>query len=383
VDGGVIDCCIHHTWASPMEIIERMSRGWREYVARNTTREWSDYIRRHAGDEPGGPTGFSPLTPSHPYPHPDGDKLRGASASNPAALRREHMEPHGIERVLLCHDVAMLVPAAANFQISAEIVRCVNDWTIERWLGEDGFFGVALVANQVPEEAAAEIRRAGRHPRMVGVLMGANGLSKGFGHPAYWPVYEAASELEMTIVLHAGGEAIMDTPLATTAGGPAATYTDYRTLLPQAQMFHAMSLITNGVFERFPNLRVLMVGAGAAWLAPFLWRFDTEYHSMRVEAPAMKRLPSEYFREFFRIGAYPVDPAPSGERLVRYFEASRGMDDLLCFASGYPNRDTGTPEQVRSLLPGSWWPKVLRENAAGLFRWDPRTQAEREAGAAR
>ena len=50
----------------------------------------------------------------------------------------------------------------------------------------------------------AEIRRAGAHERMVGIALGANGLGLPFGHPAYHPIYEAASEMKLPILIQVG-----------------------------------------------------------------------------------------------------------------------------------------------------------------------------------
>jgi predicted TIM-barrel fold metal-dependent hydrolase len=47
----------------------------------------------------------------------------------------------------------------------------------------------------------------------------------------------------------------------------------------------------------------------------------------------------------------------------------KGMDDVLCFASGYPNWDSETPDAVMQELPPSWLPKVMRDNASKLFRF--------------
>ena len=41
-------------------------------------------------------------------------------------------------------------------------------------------------------------------------------------------------------------------------------------------MAHLVSLVVNGVFERLPGLRVLLLEGGLAWLPGILWRLDTQ-----------------------------------------------------------------------------------------------------------
>ena len=53
--------------------------------------------------------------------------------------------------------------------------------------------------------------------------------------------------------------------------------------MPQA--FHALviSLIYEGVFERFPTLKIVLIEGGFAWLAPLMWRMDRAWEAMRDE----------------------------------------------------------------------------------------------------
>jgi predicted TIM-barrel fold metal-dependent hydrolase len=352
-----------------------MPSGWREYVAANMPAEWRESIRTGSSPRPSA-LAPNPLTPRNAYPRPGGDKLAsaypdgGPAGSSYELVRDQHLDAHGIGRAVLCHDTALMAPALPHTRLGTEIIRAVNDWTVREWLErDDRLFGAILVPNQLPDVAAAEVRRLGANERMVAVIMGANGLGKPFGHAAYHRIYEAAAELELPIILHLAAGDVLDSLSPSTAAGHASTYSDHRALVPQAAMLHVVSLISQGVFERYPLLRVLLVGAGATWVPPFLWRFDTNYQGIRLEAPWLKRLPSEYFREFFRVATYPFSPAPSPEQLVRYYEAFGGFDDLLCFGSGYPNWDTATPAQVTETLPDDWWQKISHTNSLDLFRW--------------
>src|SRR4029077_645445 len=100
-----------------------------------------------------------------------------AAGSDYPLMRRQHLDPAGVEAALLCHGTGMLVPTLGVPRLTVEFARAINDWTIDRWVPADTrLHATILVPTQVPELAAEEIRRVGRRDRMAAVLLGANGL---------------------------------------------------------------------------------------------------------------------------------------------------------------------------------------------------------------
>jgi uncharacterized protein len=359
----VIDACLHHRWANQAEVMEYMSSGWREYIG-------------EPGSLPGG-AGAIPLVPGFPYKHPDGEELPSAAGDGPAGsslqtLREQVLDPLDIELGILSFEEAMLGPAMPSTRLGAAVARAANDWTIDRWLQpEPRLRGLILVPTQVPEDAVAEIVRIGDDPRMAGVLLCVNGLGKPFGHPAYHPIYAAAAERGLPIVIHDGGDAIAETLTHPTAGGLPATYAEYDAFRPQALATHLVTLVAQGVFDRFPELRVLLVGGGVTWISALMWRFDTEYRTFRREAPWLTRKPNEYIRDHVRFATYPLERTDPPETLRRLLALHEDLDDLLIYGSGYPRRDADTPAEVADLLPVGWSEKVLAENARSFFRAEP------------
>jgi hypothetical protein len=369
----VIDCGVSHSWASPFEVFEYLSDGWRQYVAAHVPKPWREHLVSGTPAPPGRPG--TPMTAETPYHHPYGDYLAGSVGADGGhggadyeVLRAQHLDPVGVELALLSHGSGMLVPGIATTRLSVELVRALNDWTIDRWLPlDDRLRGTILVPTQVPELAAEEIRRVGAHDRMVGVLLASNGLGKPFGHPAYHAIYRAAEELGLTIVLRPGGDAMVETLSYPTAGGLPSTWTEYRSLAPQTLMTHVASLIGQGIPEWHPTLKFLVLGGGVGWITPFLWRFDADYRAFPHDMLWLKERPSSYFWKHFKVGTDPFVLGCSPEQLIRYLEVMPELEDAICYSSGYPDAEYTSWQTVADGLPPSWLPKVMRGNAADLF----------------
>jgi predicted TIM-barrel fold metal-dependent hydrolase len=360
---GMIDAFIRHHWADQAEVLEFMPTGWQQYLGQPARLP--------------GPLKSMPLAPMFPYRRPDGDTLAGADGSSYETLRDQVLDPWGVERAVLCHDLGGLSPARTNPYLARVTATAINDWTRERWLSRDERLSALLVVpNQTPDDGVAEIERLGDDPRIAGVLLAANGLSKPFGHPLYHPILAAAAERGLPVVIPAGGDAITETLSATMAAGMPSSYTEYAVFASQALATHLVSLIAEGVFVKYPDLRVLISGAGVAWMPSVLWRFDTDYAAYRRETPWLDVPPSEYLRRHVRICTYPLDVTARPEQLTQFLRAFRGLEDLLVFGSGYPGWDTDSPESIADRIPDEWRDKILRENAQALFRWDVQPHRE-------
>jgi uncharacterized protein len=361
--GPVIDACVHNSWVTQDDIVDYMTVGWQEYVA--------GPARRAAG------RGFMPLLPSLPYTHPGGEHLPsarpggGSPGSDYDTLRSEVLGVHPASRAVLSFDDLAFTQSLPNAGLAREIARAANDWMVDRWLSgdDDRLYGLALVSSQEPEAAADELRRVGGRDRIVGVLLSASGLARPYGHPIYDPIFRIAHDLDLTIVIRCGGDAVPEVLSHPAAGGLPETYSAYRLLGAQTLMTHVVSLIGEGVFVKFPGLRVLLTGGGVAWIPSLIWRYDTEYRSLRRDAPWLDGEPSEYFRRHIRVTTYPLDQPAEPERLVKLLGAFRGIEEIICFASGYPRWDADVARDVADRLPGEWLSRIFYENAIQLFRW--------------
>jgi predicted TIM-barrel fold metal-dependent hydrolase len=284
-------------------------------------------------------------------------------------MKQQLLDPFNVERAVLGFDVGLNV-GVPNIYLATELARAANDWSLDAWLSgtDDRLYGAMMIPTQVPEEAAKEIRRAGRHDRFAAVLISFNGLGRPLGHPVYHPIYEAAEEMGLPVAVHNGVDGhVAAGPMF--AGGLPNSRLEYHTLLPQSLVTHVVSLLTHGVFEKYPRLKVLAMEFGVAWLPWLLWGLDRHHELLRRESPFVKRPPSEYFREHIRLSTQPLELSPEPRQLMQLLESVGGVDDLLLFASDYPHWDTDDPRYIARSLPRGWWPKISRANALDFYRW--------------
>jgi len=350
---GIIDCAIHHTWASPRDVLPFMSEARRAFLGQ------SRFVPKRTYDRPGG----NALSSSFP--------ANGVPGSDVEQFVEDVLVANGVGRAMLTHDLGMLVPALADPYLAADVIRAVNDWTVERWLGatDDRVHAALLVHTQLPAFAEAEIDRLAAVDRISAVLLCANGMAKPFGHPAYHPILAKAAEAGLPVIVHAGGDAIPDTPSTPTGGGLPSLYTEAHGLAGQWIAAQLTVMVSQGVFEKFPGLRVLFVGGGVGWLPWLLWRMDISRSHFRWELPWLEQRPSDYVLRNVWLATYPLDSAHQPATVGRWLETLPGIERRICYASGYPSWDAVRPDEVRAALPEAWWDGVLRDNAGACFGW--------------
>jgi predicted TIM-barrel fold metal-dependent hydrolase len=369
LDYPIIDAGVVHDWASVAEIAEYLDPAWRQYVLR----PWEE---------------FGPLVPRLNLMYPDVIEPDGGVA--PAWLELEDLRTNvldggGADRAVLLPDADSRVGGVMQHGLARALARAVNERTVHEWLDQDWrLFGIAVVPNQVPEDAAEEIRRIGAHPQIVAVSLGTNTLGRKFGHPVYNPVYEAAAELGLPLVLQLGSDAsaLVESFAAPTGGGAAATHGEWRALGNHSHMSHVASLIYQGVFVRYPGLKLLLIGGGAAWIPGYLARLDYWHKALQLDVPWLDEQPSETFLRQCRVTTWGLESPADPERLVKLLSTlpEPGASQLLIYTSRYPKGDAEPLESLRARLPESWHRGIFRENAESFFRWPPAPGSESVPG---
>jgi hypothetical protein len=151
----------------------------------------------------------------------------------------------------------------------------------------------------------------------------------------------------------------------TSLGWPTSYLEDYTS---QAQGFQSQiaSLITEGVFAKFPKLKVVLMESGVTWLPAFLWRFSKFWRGARTEIPWVDRSPSEIVRDNFRLTIQPFDGPSDPDEVERIIDHLRS-DDMLLFSSDFPHWQFDGDERMPKGIPQGLRRKILVENPLATY----------------
>jgi len=340
----IIDCDIHQSWTNGNEITKRLPAAFRQ-------RGWT--------------------LPGVLLPSPVGvlrDDAVGPNGeeagSSPEVMIRQHLHPYHITKAILTGSGILSMGVHPNHYYATALSRAYNDALAETWLREDErFYGSVMISPQDPQAAAAEIRRWAGHPRMVQVIM-TSAARIPFGQNFYWPIYEAAQECGFPVAVHPGteGRGIANGFIA----GPPSTYLEWHTNLSQNYMGQVVSLLCEGVFEKFPGMRFVCIEGGLAWIPHVLWRLDKNWKALRSSVPWVRRLPSEYAWEHLRFTTQPIEEPEKPAHLQAILEMIHAEKTVM-FSSDYPHWDNDSPTHGLPKLPEALASRIFYDTAAELY----------------
>jgi predicted TIM-barrel fold metal-dependent hydrolase len=248
------------------------------------------------------------------------------------------------------------------------IASAYNEWLADTWLGKhnaDGIFkGSITIAHQDPQAAAREIERWAGHPHFVQVMTD-SGARAPFGQRQYYPIYEACDKHGLPFAIHPGTDG-MGINVQPSPGYPT-HYIEWHTCLSLAFQAHLVSYLTEGVFERFPGFRIVLVEGGVSWLPALMWRLDQEYKGLRYEVPWLTKKPSEYLRDHVRIASQPLERPDNDQHLLQMLEML-DAEHILMFSSDYPHWDFDSPKLAFPKLPDALRSRIFYENAKEFYK---------------
>ena len=259
---------------------------------------------------------------------------------------------------------AYWVQTVHNEYLAAALATATNNWQVEHWLDPEPRLRASLVvSSQNPLTAAQEIERMGDHPGFVQVLLPVRSLMP-YGKRHYDPIFEAAVRHNLVVGIHYGGAA----GIPPSPSGWFSTYLEEYAGAGQIFQAQVISLVTEGTFDRFPDLRVALIEGGFTWLPSVMWRIDKEWRGLRHITPWIRRLPSDYMREHLRFTLQPMDAPPDPTQFLRMI-GQLDSDDMLMFSTDYPHWQFDSPEEALPIgLPESLMKKILAENAREFYQ---------------
>jgi predicted TIM-barrel fold metal-dependent hydrolase len=278
-----------------------------------------------------------------------------------AELRLEDLDIDGI------HASVIYGPVGPGFvsdnALRAACLRAYNDWAAEfNRVCPQRLVVLALLPSHTPEEATSELRRVAE--------MGHRGAIVEF-FETETPVFEAAwdgfwafaQEACLPLHFHLGG-GMHSITYSPRSWRQAASVTVAPLQLDEA----LVGTIFAGIFQRFPDVKVVLAEAGLGWLPYLIERMDHEWRKYgdRVDDVRLVEPPSHYFGQ---------------NVLVTYEEDDLGLELLtgmaaanIMWASDYPHGDSTWPNSRKAIagsalgkLDQATRHKITWSNAAQLY----------------
>lgn len=231
-----------------------------------------------------------------------------------------------------------------------------------------GIYSTIIAPSPHPRKAAELIYRYGETPGFAAVCLITGGPEPPLGDNHYDPIYRATEEVGLPIVYHGHGPGIDDFLIRGFQ-----KFIETHTLgFVFTNMATIVSMVVQGIPERFPKLKFCFLESGIFYIPMLMYRLDAEYQKRRSEAPLLKKLPSEYMREFY-YGTQPLEAVPNIKYLQYVFEMIDGANTLI-FASDYPHWDFDRTSVIEDLpfLSDTDKEKILGGNAMNVFRFEGR-----------
>lgn len=340
----IIDCDIHNELDSERDLYPFLSDRWRAHLMTYGMR---------------GPSGavYPRFTNRRADAYPPSGRDAGSECAFTAV---QLLDEWNIARGIL--NPLTGVGSQLNPEFDAALATAVNDWQVAEWLDREPRLRASIVLPfEHADLAVAEIERRASDPRFVQVQFTGRPREP-MGRRKYWPIYEACVEHGLAVMSHAfgsGGQPI------TGCGWPS-FYIEDHVGPSQSMQANLISLVVEGVFERFPALRVVSAENGFAWVPSLLWRLDNTYALLHDETPHLTRRPSEQIRDHVWFCTQPVEEPDRPEDL-RWLMEQVGTDHLI-FASDYAHWDWDAPDTaIPARLPDDLRRKIYYDNALALY----------------
>lgn len=297
------------------------------------------------------------------------DFLTEIGLADLGARRLRDMDQGGLNvQILSAH-----TPSVQNVpgQEGIDMAHRLNRQLVEGPIAEhpDRFQAFATLPLQSPEAAADELERAVREDGFLGALTNGHITSKYLDDPRFEPVLARAEALDVPIYLHPGypTDEVFNTYYKTTRSEYTKEYQDYIFSgsglgWHQEVLIQCVRMITYGVFDRFPRLKIIIGHMGEG--LPFYYERIANDMGEPTEKSLEKPF-AQYFQDnfWFTTSAFFQDDLL--HQLLKYISVDRVM-----FATDYPFIESiqeGTDWFRAVDLPREDKEKIAFRNAGNLF----------------
>ncbi|NOT55679.1 MAG: amidohydrolase [Deltaproteobacteria bacterium] len=278
--------------------------------------------------------------------------------------RVQYLDTEGLDYQILFPTLGLLWEGEIrDAGLAAAHCRAYNTWAFEVCAGRlDRLFPAAHISLRDPALAVEEMQRIakfGGHSVMIG---SAPVHGKSFGQPDYDPIWATAQDLNLAVTIHPAGNKDYLGSAWFRHRNPGFMFISMNVI--QDPRMSLSTMVYDGVFERFPALRVATVESMGSWVGEWIERFEYRYQYMR-HTSQMKRPIREYFARNIWVNADP------SEKLLPLIVQFVG-DEKFFVGSDYPHAEgfAHPIEAMRNVLvslPASSVERILGTNACAFY----------------
>jgi len=298
-----------------------------------------------------GDTKLGVILEGRPYPSYEGpgagcppehglSKAEGIDPTTVAGVL-SNADADGIDEMVLFPSFGLCVPSLQDPGLGAGVARLYNEWAANLCAESGGRLHAAAVVPIEHVELATTVMAEARDLGLVCAVVPPALSVRNLDHPDLDRFYSAACDLDMALGVH-GAPGIHLPKIGVDR------FTNYIQVhcvsFPFDQMTAMTALVSGGVFDRHPRLRVAFLESGAGWLPWFVERLSEHYESRGdwIEG-GWRRPPAEYVEA----GNVYITCEPDEGTLPTLVE-SLG-DRCVMFASDYPHWDGAWPNSTAEL----------------------------------
>jgi len=227
-----------------------------------------------------------------------------------AKERVELLDREGLRAAILYPSIGLTWECETeDFQLALAYARAYNRWIVDFCSGcKDRLIPIAHISLADGHEAAKELDRAVKAGCKGAFVAPFTITSKAHAHPDYDPFWAKAQELGVPVGIHPMAEHPTKRVYQRFKDMKWAEW--YHNVLggqgPQQAFF---VLFQYGLFERFPQVKVVVLESGAGWIGAALDRMDTTYETALGKSVPLKEKPSYYFKRQCWISGDPDEKA--------------------------------------------------------------------------
>lgn len=312
--------------------------------------------------KPAGKGGFALHTPSSAIREvARTDIPLGSRELTDPETRLRDMDRLGID-IQVVFPTLFIIYLTDNAKLDAALCRAYNRWMAQqcaRGAGRIRFIAVLPMRDR--DEALKELQ-AVKELGAVGLLFRGIEGEISLADPYFFPIYEEASRLNLPICVHTGAGCPAFTNVFDI--GVSGTFSHVR-LLP---LIAFRDIVANKIPERFPELRIGFIEAGASWVPYLLHQLKRLYRSTAGSPGAAPE--QGWGPRLFR--DYRLFVACEADEDLPYLLRAIGEDNIL-IGSDYGHQDPSEERamvdtlRAREDLPRGAAEKLLCENARRFY----------------